>query len=272
MNLLSKIIKEEYIKIQKFLNEEYDEDRIFDLTEKRDEYMNKIFDEFLFENNSDFSKKIQWKLIPFLRLKKIWEDYMKLGTIRDIKGLDFIESIIIQNILKVSIITELWGHTSKSNDDIYEDNIGYYVDYQLKCLLPQQSNSPCNTTIHPFIKQSFEENYNKDMSVKEIKEKIVEILTDKFHDFTTDPKSGHGYMSDYGLKPLETLVIRLYDTDEPKDKLVLIDKVLNVVHQRSDIAAWFIEGGQSSLNQLSGYDDAEEGNAISGKYRMSDYD
>jgi hypothetical protein len=34
--------------------------------------------------------------------------------------------------------------------------------------------------------------------------------------------------------------------------------MLNVLHQRSDIANWFVEGGSHALAQLSGYDRGEE--------------
>jgi hypothetical protein len=32
---------------------------------------------------------------------------------------------------------------------------------------------------------------------------------------------------------------------------VLVDRMLNVVHQRGDLAALFIEGGSASLSELS---------------------
>jgi len=71
----------------------------------------------------------------------------------------------------------------------------------------------------------------------------------------------------------------LTQTTEAEQKIPIIDKMLNVVHQRSDIAAWFVEGGSQALSQLSGYsvpedkDDpySDEVSAISGKYNMSNY-
>ena len=38
----------------------------------------------------------------------------------------------------------------------------------------------------------------------------------------------------------------------PEEKIVIIDQILNVAHQRSDLASWFIEGGSYSLSKLSG--------------------
>jgi hypothetical protein len=73
------------------------------------------------------------------------------------------------------------------------------------------------------------------------------------------------------MQPLMTLVGELRRETKPEDKLVTIDKMLNVVHPRSDMASWFIEGGSSSLSKLSGYGDIEYGDdsAISGSRKIS---
>jgi len=69
------------------------------------------------------------------------------------------------------------------------------------------------------------------------KEKLMEyIQDDKF--------------SDYALKPLGNIVAQLIRAKTAEEKLLLIDQALNVVHQRGDIAAVFVEGGQRTLNQL----------------------
>jgi len=59
-------------------------------------------------------------------------------------------------------------------------------------------------------------------------------------------------ISDYGLKPLWSLAEKLIETQDYVQKLIIIDRMLNVVHQRGDLAALFIEGGYESLQQLSG--------------------
>jgi hypothetical protein len=83
-------------------------------------------------------------------------------------------------------------------------------------------------------------------------------------------------MSDYGTDPLVKLAFQLAREDEAEKKVVIIDKMLNVVHQRSDLASWFIEGGSAALSDISGYmSDEKYGwdsvSNISGKYKMSDY-
>lgn len=73
-----------------------------------------------------------------------------------------------------------------------------------------------------------------------------------------DKKTGQWRISDYALDKLYSLANDLLKTSSSDEKLVIIDTILSVTHQRSDLAALFIEGGQQSLNMLSGITDEEE--------------
>jgi len=298
MKSIPKIIREE---IRKFVREYYEEEEVYNW---EDEIKRGVFNNFLYRNNADFTRTTPWKVIPFARLKKIWEDYIRVGVVRDTKGLELIEDIVISNTIKINFFTELAGHTQWGAEDDFEDNIGYYVDEQLNCILPREKvdtnqleipfndatkghvkkepvaePEPCNTTVNPYIQQVFDDNNEDGMTRETMREILYENLKDKFFEyFMEDPKSGQAYISDYGLKPLMTLMQELTRTTEPEQKIPVIDKMLNVVHQRSDIAAWFVEGGSNALSQLSGYEipDEEAGgydtkSAISGKYKMNDY-
>ena len=104
-------------------------------------------------------------------------------------------------------------------------------------------------------------------------------MNNRFLDYyLTDPKSGHLYMSDYGLPAIITQTSKLYVEQNPVKKVVLIDSILNVAHQRSDLASWFVQGGSSALSDLSGYEIPDEKSggydtksAISGRYEMGNY-
>lgn len=67
-----------------------------------------------------------------------------------------------------------------------------------------------------------------------------------------DPKSGQWRLSDYGLKPLWDIALKLIKEQDHIRQIMYIDQMLNVVHQRSDLASWFVEGGSAALSQLSG--------------------
>lgn len=77
---------------------------------------------------------------------------------------------------------------------------------------------------------------------------------ESIHDHLCDymcTKDGTYYLSDYGLKPLQELAGKLLDASTAEEKLLLLDRVLNVCHQRSDLASWFVAGGRDALDELN---------------------
>jgi hypothetical protein len=281
VNKLYKIIKEEVIK---FLRE-YDNDTdwsYYEREEEREEEIKlEIMEDFLYKNNPNFTKHVPWTVVPFPRLKKIWEDYMYKGFVRDTRGLEMIEEIMVDNTRRVNIFTALAGHTQWGDQETLDENIGYWVKEQINCLLPLTGKvntnqleipfnnpkqghvkkepvpdpEPCKVQIHPFAQKIYNEEYDEDtMSRENFCELLYEKMTARFFDYYMWDSEGikGGFISDYGLEPLIKLVRQLHATTSPEEKLVLIDQMLNVVHQRSDIANWFVEGGSRALAQLSG--------------------
>ena len=274
MKSLKRIIKEEFVKL---LKEAYnDEDIDYSQFERENEIKQNLFNDFLYHNNPTFTKHVPWEVIPFSRLKKIWEDYMAYGSVRDTRGLEMIEKIMIDNTSKVSIFTNLAGHTQWGDQEAIDDNIGYWVDEQLNCVYDRpfdknqleipfnnpkkgyqepENNTPCQTTVHSFVKTFVEDEYGEELPGRDkFRDELFELMTDRFFVYyMNDPKGKMGgFISDYGLKPLEDLLADLLRASSPEEKLLTIDRMLNVVHQRSDIAEWFVEGGSRALAQLSG--------------------
>jgi hypothetical protein len=196
-----------------------------------------------------------------------------MGVVRDTRGLEAIEDIMIENTVKIYSITMLLGHTTYSPDEDYEENIGYYVDEQLKCIvrkpvdvnqleipfgsrkknIKKTPQEPCEIQINPYIQEFVTNLYADEVKEQNIRTKVYEELTEKFSwYYTEDPKEGQNYMSDYGMQPLLELVGELRRGTTPEEKLLIIDRMLNVVHPRSDMASWFVEGGSGALGQLSG--------------------
>jgi hypothetical protein len=133
MKSLNKIIKEE---IHRFLKES-DEDIDYDLYEKLDEVKGDILMGF-FTDRKRGIKEQPWQLVPFARLKKIWEDFMTYGVVRDTRGLEMIEDILQTNILKLYVNTELVGHSSTDPKydfeeyDYTEEDMNDFYDYITK--------------------------------------------------------------------------------------------------------------------------------------------
>jgi len=280
MKSLNRIIKEEFIKLLKEINYNRDEDIDYSQFEREDEIKQSLFTDFLYHNTPDFTKHVPWKVIPFARLKKIWEDYMYKGFVRDERGLEMIADLMIENTTKVSIFTNLAGHTQWGDQEALDDNIGYWVNEQLNCLFdkPKTDNrnqleipfddpkkgyvkkppapevEPCTIIVHPFAQNFFNDNYEEDMTREKFYELLFEEMTGRFFDYYMNDPEGKmgGFISDYGLRPLEELLVQLLRANGAEEKLPIIDRMLNVVHQRSDIASWFVEGGSHALAQLSG--------------------
>ncbi len=200
MKNIYKIIKEEVIK---YLREYDDDDTDWGLYDRLDQVKTDILTGFLQDKKRGI-KEQPWKVIPFPRLKKIWEDYMRMGIVRDTAGLEMIEDIITDNILKLYVNTELSGHTPVDPSDDFEE--------------------------YGYTEQDTEDFF----------EYVKEISDYAFSDFG-------------GTRPgLTTLLSQVRRAKTPEEKLPLLDQILNVVHQRSDLAALFVEGGSSALSQLSG--------------------
>lgn len=72
-----------------------------------------------------------------------------------------------------------------------------------------------------------------------------------FIDWAIDYDGGRWRISDYGIGPLMKYAALLHDAYTPEEKLQICDAMLNVVHPRSDLASWFVEGGSRTLSEIS---------------------
>ena len=109
---IEEIIRSE---IKNFLLE-WDDDFFYDLIYERDEIMRNTIESAM---NASPNDRQPWSVVPFARLKKVWEDAAKYGFVRDEKGLNMIQSRMLTNLLKLDVNTELLGH-SQSYPDEYE--------------------------------------------------------------------------------------------------------------------------------------------------------
>lgn len=260
---------------------EMDDDNIYDLYELMDQIKMELLNEFLWKNNLDYTNHVFWSTIPFNLIKNVWENFIKVGYARESTGMNKIERIMIRNTFKISAFTELTGNTSSDPDEDFHEAFDYHIEEyvnEMSYLMgkekvdPNQlefdfnNENPDKQHVVKKPKSAYKPNslsvfFNSIINNIELdeynEESLTELLYDKlverFYDyFCEDASIGQAYISDYGLEPLLVLVRELYDTDEPTDKLRIIDKMLNVVHPRSDMAGWFVKGGSAALSALSG--------------------
>jgi hypothetical protein len=67
-----------------------------------------------------------------------------------------------------------------------------------------------------------------------------------------DSYAGERGHSDYGLPKAQNILLRLLSAETDEDKIVLLNHLFDVIHQRSDFAAYMVQGGSSALNKISG--------------------
>lgn len=81
----------------------------------------------------------------------------------------------------------------------------------------------------------------------------IEFTDDEWNDnvWRFETTNGLEFVSDYGIAPLKKMYSPIFNANTPEDKLYACDKALNIVHQRNDLAAMFVEGGISTLNAVA---------------------
>lgn len=84
-------------------------------------------------------------------------------------------------------------------------------------------------------------------------DELPEDFFDQQESFFEDEK-GAWRLSDYAMKPLVVERDKLEMAQTPEQKLQIVDRILNIVHARSDLSSWFVQGGTKTLNQLAGTD------------------
>ena len=92
------------------------------------------------------------------------------------------------------------------------------------------------------------EEWAADVLDEEVPERYFELLPSFF-----DDENGDSRISDFAMEPLDNLAIQLYEPHTAEEKLQIVDRILNIVHRRSDLSGWFVQGGRATLDTLFKY-------------------
>lgn len=203
--------------IQDGLNEEKD---YYDFYDESPVYT--VILEFISDKKRGVGRK-QWNLIPAQQYHNALKEFMQYGQFMRFptKYIEQWTKLITKNVLDIYAITELAGHSSSFPYDDFLDAFGFVRDSKKY----NQLNG----------------NY---IACDEFLNKLG------FYDWANLP-DGSDAWSDYGLKPLFKLIKELEENTTPEQQIVTINKVLDVIHQRGDLASAFIEGGKSTLYSIS---------------------
>jgi len=168
------------------------EDTVLELGEMKLEEQNDILITFLNRKEGTTLFPDYWKPLPANRVIKIWNDYAKLGFVRDEKGIGQLSNKLIRLTVRLAAVSDL-DPSDFDDDDIDESD---------------------------------------------------------FWDWAVD-ETGQYVISDYAWSNLWPLIMSLYEETDSEEKLQYMDRIFNVVHQRSDLSKFFIEGGRRTLDKLA---------------------
>lgn len=203
--------------IQDGLNEEKD---YYDFYDESPVYT--VILEFISDKKRGVGRK-QWNLIPAQQYHNALKEFMQYGQFMRFptKYIEQWTKLITKNVLDIYAITELAGHSSSFPYDDFLEAFGFVRDSKKY----NQLNGDYN-------------------ACDEFLDKLG------FYDWANLP-DGSDAWSDYGLKPLFKLIKELEENTTPEQQIVTINKVLDVIHQRGDLASAFIEGGSKTLYGIS---------------------
>lgn len=167
-------------------------------------------------------QKIFFELIRPLEYKRALEEYMKYGQIirfSENKIQDW-KYLVLENIAKLSVLTDINGHSPHFPYDKFYD-------------------------VFDELEPSNDEKY--DFSY------VYGLLEDEYDidEYIPFFSNGQPVLSDYGLNPLLKLAEVLLKETTSEGILLTINRIMNVVHQRSDLSELFIEGGEKSHSMIS---------------------
>jgi hypothetical protein len=226
-----------------FLNEiygnivlnEYEDDTNYEYYEEYNNLEYEVFNNIASHKKIEFGGKIDPKQYH-TALKK----FIKMGELSNFpekKIFDW-KDMVIEHIWLLKIFTEINGHSD-----------GYPVDTFMDIF-----NG--DSTFSDWVQEKNEEAGQKLYSSRGGDwGSFIAFLEEEYNLDELLPTFANGQLlvSDYGLEPLLNLAYELHSLTDPSEILVCINKILDVTHQRSDLAELFVYGGSKELDFIHDY-------------------
>ena len=156
--------------------------------------------------------------------------------------------IIMKNTAIIRAITSIAGHDMGYPTDAIIDamfNSREEFEEYKKTLEHKGNFSP------DFGWTEYDEPEDEEFKEVDDEEAACQYLEDNGYFNKMTLPDGSSAWSDYGIQPLEEIILEYNDSLEPEKVLVLINRALDVTHQRGDLASAFIEGGYGTLTSIS---------------------
>lgn len=197
----------------------------------------------IFQSIKD-KRKVEFKVIPKDQYLKALREFMEYNSLMrfPFKYINQWKELVIENVLKLGIINSINGHSSNFPYDEFYD----VFDYNKKTGTERDGEFSRWLKKKQKTDKDNEYKYNSWNNIFEYLYKVYEI-----ENYLPKFSNGADIISDFGLAPLQKIIRELIHETDPNAILLLLDRVMNVVHPRSDLAELFIEGGSNSLKYIS---------------------
>jgi hypothetical protein len=145
-------------------------------------------------------------------------------------------------LISAARLKKIWNDHARTGIIRDEKGLDAIADLVVKNTIRLDINTQLLGHSQSDSKELFAEYFGEDAN--------LDGLAEEFSEYAVDER-GQWRLSDGGVDQLYKITTQLVSAISPEQKLMLIDMAFNVVHQRSDLAAMFVEGGTKTLNALS---------------------
>jgi len=189
-------------------------------------------------------RPIKFNVIPKTQYHNALKEFMQYGEFMRFPEKYIMEwkDLLLENIAKLNALTEIHGHSSSFPYDEFYD----VFDYN------EKTGNSGGGEFSRWLKKKQKEK-NGDRYERNNFYTVYKFLSTVYNidDMTPQFSNGHYVLSDYAVEPLLKLGVELASQNNPNEIIITINKILDVAHQRSDIAEIFIEGGSKALSYIS---------------------
>lgn len=145
------------------------------------------------------------------------------------------------NVIQNEMLIKEWEYNAQTG--LVHDKI---IDKIQNIIIVNYTKLYINTALMGHTQESPIEFAGRYIEDEDIEEDDLEYYGDYCE--TVD---GDWRISDNCLDKMYNLCIKLLVEKDYSTKLYLIDTILNIVHQRSDLSSWFVEGGSETLSRIA---------------------
>ena len=152
-------------------------------------------------------------------------DFMLFGQVTRYPAKKILQwkEFVLYNIALLRAFTDIWGHSTSCPYEEFNDVFYYNQD---------TGELDKEITTYTEYDEALWKNTNAD-------------------DMSPRWSNGQDLISDYAIDPLEKLGFELMLTEDPTQILILLNRIMNITHPRSDIAELFMVGGSMSMTDIS---------------------